>query len=65
METETNIEIVNRLEKLQEPYRKSIELHYVEKRKDPEIATQLQLPVGTVKSHVSRGMKMLANLHSA
>jgi RNA polymerase sigma factor (sigma-70 family) len=47
------------LDKLQEPYRRAVALHHLEKLSYPEIAAQLDLPVGTVKSHVSRGMKML------
>jgi RNA polymerase sigma factor (sigma-70 family) len=47
------------LDKLQEPYRRAVALHHLEKLSYPEIAAQLDLPVGTVKSHVSRGMKII------
>jgi DNA-directed RNA polymerase specialized sigma24 family protein len=36
-----------------------VELHYVQKRTYPQIADELNLPKGTVKSYISRGMKML------
>jgi RNA polymerase sigma-70 factor (ECF subfamily) len=52
-------EIVARVGMLQEPYRTPVELHYVQKRTYPQIALQLNLPKGTVKSYISRGIKML------
>lgn len=52
-------EITDHIEQLHDPYRTAVQLHYVEKRTYPEIARELNLPEGTVKSHVSRGMKML------
>ena len=54
IETETNIN------KLPEPYQKALVLHCLEKCSYPEIAAKLGLPVGTVKSHVSRGKKLLS-----
>jgi RNA polymerase sigma factor (sigma-70 family) len=59
-EQETDIAgIVARVETLHEPYRTPVKLHYVQKRTYPQIARQLNLPKGTVKSYISRGMKML------
>ena len=55
-------EITRHLDRLQDPYRKAIALHYLEKQSYPEIAAQLHLPIGTVKCHVSRGMKMLLSI---
>lgn len=52
-------EIVARVGTLDEPYRTPVELHYVKKRTCQQIAGQLNLPKGTVKSQISRGMKML------
>jgi len=52
-------EIANHIEQLHDPYRRAVQLHYIEKRTYPEIARELNVPEGTVKSHVSRGMKML------
>jgi len=46
-------------EELSEPYRTAIQLHYVQKRTYAQIASELHLPEGTVKSHISRGMKIL------
>lgn len=45
--------------KLREPYRTAVYLHYVQKRSYPQMAAELNLPEGTVKSLVCRGMKML------
>lgn len=59
---EETSKIASFLDKLQEPYRRSVALRHLEKLSYPEIAAQLDLPVGTVKSHVSRGMKMLFGL---
>ncbi len=45
--------------KLQKPYQQAVYLHCIEKWSYADIAKQLQLPAGTVKSHISRGIKML------
>ena len=45
--------------KLQEPYKTAVLLHCVEEQSYLEIARSLNLPEGTIKSHVSRGMKMI------
>ncbi|SRR6266487_433414 len=52
-------EIVTHVGTLDEPYRTPVELHYVQKHTYPQIADELNLPKGTVKSYISRGMKML------
>lgn len=52
-------EIVARAGTLREPYRTPIELHYKQKHTYPQIAGELNLPEGTVKSYISRGVKML------
>ncbi len=44
---------------LQEPYRTAIRLHCIKKYSYSEIARMLQLPEGTVKSHISRGRETL------
>jgi DNA-directed RNA polymerase specialized sigma24 family protein len=49
------------LDRLQEPYQSAIRLHYLEKLSYPEIAQRLRRPIGTVKSYVNRGMKILQN----
>ena len=46
-------------DKLREPYKTAMRLHYLNKYSYPEIARQLQQPVGTIKSYISRGAKML------
>lgn len=48
------------VDNLPEPYQTAIRLHYVKKLTYPQIMEQLGLPKGTIKSQVSRGMKMLA-----
>lgn len=53
-------EIVTRLGTLKEPYRTPVELHYVRKMTCQQIASELHLPKGTVKSYISRGVKMLS-----
>ena len=55
-------EILAGVDGLAEPYRTAVRLHYVEKHTYPQIASELSLSKGTVKSHVSRGMKMLRRL---
>ncbi len=52
-------EILVRVGTLNEPYRRPIELHYKQKRTCQQIAGELNLPKGTVKSLISRGMQML------
>ena len=52
-------EIADHIAQLHDPYRRAVQLHCVEKRTYSEIARELNLPEGTVKSHVSRGMKLL------
>lgn len=53
-------EIAVQIEKLPEPYQVVMRLHCVEKCTYAQIANRLQMAKGTVKSQVSRGMKMLA-----
>lgn len=43
-----------------EPYRTVLQLHYVEKQTYATIASELQKPIGTVKSYISRGKKFLS-----
>lgn len=52
--------LMARVDGLPEPYQTAIRLHYVKKLTYPQIMEQLGLPKGTIKSQVSRGMKMLA-----
>jgi RNA polymerase sigma-70 factor, ECF subfamily len=53
-------DIATRVDELPEPYRAVLRLHYLEKLSYHELAAKLALPIGTVKSHVSRGKKMLS-----
>jgi RNA polymerase sigma-70 factor (ECF subfamily) len=61
-------EAINRLEaarvlellgQLQEPYRAAISLFYMEDYSYKEIADILQIPLGTVRSRISRGIALL------
>jgi RNA polymerase sigma-70 factor, ECF subfamily len=45
-------------------YRQVLTLFYAEERSYEEIARALELPLGTVKSHIHRGRKMLAQLYA-
>lgn len=48
-----------RIGKLPAPYRRTLYLKLVKHCSNREIAAQLQLPLGTVKSHISRGKDLL------
>src|SRR6266702_2862798 len=52
-------ELVVQISSLPESYRKTLHLSLVEHLSNQQIATQLGLPLGTVKSHLSRGKKLL------
>lgn len=51
--------IVNQL---QSPYREIIELRYYKEFSYEEIATELKIPVGTVKAHLYRAKSLLYNI---
>jgi RNA polymerase sigma factor (sigma-70 family) len=51
--------IIFLISNLTEPYKSSLHKRIIEKQTYPEIAKCMCLPIGTVKSHVSRGMKIL------
>src|SRR5437879_5102286 len=61
---EINTKTTTSIRNLPEPYRTAVRLHYLENISYPDIARQLNLPIGTVKSHVSRGVKILKSLLS-
>ncbi len=52
-------DIIFLISTLPEPYRKPLHMHIIEKKTYQEIANCMCLPIGTVKSHVSRGKKLL------
>lgn len=45
-------------------YRQVLTLFYAEERSYEEIARALDMPLGTVKTHIHRGRKMLAQLYA-
>jgi RNA polymerase sigma factor (sigma-70 family) len=47
------------LEQLQEPYRSAVSLFYLENYSYKEIADILEVPIGTVRSRISRGIAQL------
>jgi len=54
--------VVQAMEKLSEPQRVTIALHYQQGLPLEEIAERLEMPVGTVKSHLHRGRKRMKEL---
>jgi RNA polymerase sigma-70 factor (ECF subfamily) len=52
----------NALDRLRATHRKCFEMHVLEQRSYDEIAKELRMPVGTVKSHVNRAFKKLRAL---
>lgn len=59
---EDHLEIITALRELPEPQRQVIALHYLADLPVHEIAEELGLPTGTVKSRLSRGRDALAFL---
>ena len=59
---ELRAEVELALQSLSHVQRQCVEYHVIERRTYGDIATTLRLPVGTVKSHVSRGLKKLEQL---
>ena len=55
-----NIDVWNAVRRLPERQRTCIVLRYLEDLSEPDIAAILNVPVGTVKSQLSRGRKKLA-----
>lgn len=55
-----NIDVWNAVRRLPERQRTCIVLRYLEDLSEPDIAEVLDVPVGTVKSQLSRGRKKLA-----
>jgi len=60
-----NLDIWDAVQKLPERQRVCVVLRYLEDLSEPEIADTLQIPVGTVKSQLSRGRKKLGDFLGA
>ncbi len=60
VDNDTRLDIVNALRQLSSVERTIVTLFYIEDRKVEDIADILQLPEGTIKSHLSRARKKLA-----
>jgi len=54
--------VENALDQLRRNPRKCVEMHVLQQRSYDQIAKELRLPVGTVKSHVNRAFKKLRAL---
>jgi RNA polymerase sigma-70 factor (ECF subfamily) len=54
--------VVRLLAQLGEPYRAAVSLFYLEERSYKEIAETLEVPIGTVRSRLSRGLEQLQEL---
>ena len=63
--TSTVMDLDRALETLQQPGRSCVVLSYYEGMSHGEIANSLDLPLGTVKSHIRRGTQQLKNLLGA
>ena len=58
--SDTQMDINRAMQQLNPTERAAITLYYIEDRKVEDVASILQLPVGTIKSHLSRGRNKLA-----
>ena len=56
------LDVRNALKRLREDYREVIELFYFDQLTVTEISRMLQMPVGTVKSHLLRGRNELKSM---
>jgi RNA polymerase sigma factor (sigma-70 family) len=54
-----NPNVIFSISTLPEPYKTPLHMHMIEKKTYQEVANCMCLPIGTVKSHVSRGRKIL------
>jgi RNA polymerase sigma-70 factor (ECF subfamily) len=59
-----NADVWSLLQALPVQYRQVLTLFYAEEKSYEEIARALDLPLGTVKTHIHRGRKMLAGLYA-
>jgi RNA polymerase sigma-70 factor (ECF subfamily) len=59
-----NADVWSLLHALPLQYRQVLTLFYAEERSYEEIARALDMPMGTVKTHIHRGRKLLASLYA-
>jgi len=62
LQPESRIDLERRLAMLPEPQREAITLFYLEERSIAEVAAILDLPEGTVKSHLHRARRTLGEM---
>jgi len=60
--SETHVALVEALRQLPEPQRRTIVLHHIADLSVDDVARELNVPVGTVKTRLSRGRAPLATL---
>lgn len=60
-ESYLHVQLLRAMEQLSPEQRMSISLHDIEGQTLPEISKALDIPVGTLKSHLHRGRKILKN----
>ena len=60
-----SLEVERALEALPAPQRRAIELAYLEDLTQREIADRLDVPIGTIKARMARGMRRLGELLGA
>jgi DNA-directed RNA polymerase specialized sigma24 family protein len=60
-----SLEVERALEALPAPQRRAIELAYFEDLTQREIADRLDVPIGTIKARMARGMRRLGELLGA
>jgi DNA-directed RNA polymerase specialized sigma24 family protein len=57
--TKLHLDIQAHIQELREPYQTALRLRYIEQQSYVQIATYLNVPIGTVKARISRGCKIL------
>ena len=55
-------QVLSALARVDETFQAAVALFYLDNRSYPDIAEVLEVPVGTVKSRISRGIKQLRNI---
>ena len=58
-EAEPEQELWSLVAELPDPYRQAIVLYHMEEKSYDEVAKMLDIPVGTVKTHLHRARKLL------
>jgi RNA polymerase sigma-70 factor (ECF subfamily) len=62
IQQQEELKLMNYIESMKPKYRKLIELRYIKEYAYREIAEELNIPLGTVKSQILRAKNILANM---